>query len=138
MDWDTDEAPRVVRQLPGWNEGMLTTRPLTFSGGHLFVNADLDGGELRVEVLDRTGAVVAPFTREACEPARGTGTRQRLSWRSGSLSTVAGRHGAVPLLADARPPLFVLGQRQPARTQSRATPPPVDRNSPDRSIAPLR
>jgi hypothetical protein len=90
MEWGTPGAT-IVRQLPGWSEGMLTTRPLTFSGSHLFVNADLDGGELRVEVLDRMGEVVQPFSREACEPASGTGTRQRISWRSGSLSTVAGR-----------------------------------------------
>ncbi len=89
MEWDTASA-RVVRLLPGWNEGMLTTRPLMFSGGYLFVNADLNGGELRVEVLDRTGEVVQPFTRDTCEPARGTGTRQRMSWRSGSLSMVGG------------------------------------------------
>ena len=89
MDW-SPRGSRPVRQLPGWTEGMLTTRPVRFSGGHLFVNADLKGGELRVEVLDRSGQVLAPFRREACEPLRTSGTRQAISWRGASLSTVAG------------------------------------------------
>lgn len=33
--------------------GTLTTRPLRFSGSHLFVNADTKGGELTVELVDR-------------------------------------------------------------------------------------
>ena len=36
--------------------GMLTTRPVTFSGEHLFVNAV---GRLRVELLDEAGKVLA-------------------------------------------------------------------------------
>jgi len=37
-------------------EGSLTTRPVTFKGKHLFVNLD---GELRAEVLDADGKVLA-------------------------------------------------------------------------------
>ena len=69
---------------------MLTTRPVTFSGSHLFVNADLKGGELRVEVLDRQGRVRAPFSRDTCEPLRTSGTRQAVTWRGASLGAVAG------------------------------------------------
>ena len=47
--------------------GTLTTRPLTFRGKHLFVNAAV-GGQLQVEVLDRQGAVIAPFSLENCVP----------------------------------------------------------------------
>ena len=36
----------------GAEEGVLTTRPLTFAGKHLFVNVDAPQGELRVELLD--------------------------------------------------------------------------------------
>lgn len=90
MDWSRSPA-RPVRRLPGWNEGMLTTRPLRFSGRHLFVNADLQDGELRVEVLDRQGRVVTPFTREACEPLRASGTRQPITWRGASLGAIAGQ-----------------------------------------------
>jgi hypothetical protein len=44
----------------GEREGTLTTRPVRFSGKHLFVNAKL--GELRVEVLDRDGNVILPLS----------------------------------------------------------------------------
>ncbi|HJU41689.1 MAG TPA: hypothetical protein VJ691_02705 [Vicinamibacterales bacterium] len=89
MDW-SPAGKHPVRQLPGWKDGMLTTRPLRFSGSHLFVNAEPKGGELRVEVLDRHGRVLAPFGRDACEPLREGGTRQPVTWRGASLGTVAG------------------------------------------------
>ena len=50
--------------------GELTTRPVRFSGKHLFVNLD---GELRVELLDATGTVVA-----ASGPVTGNSTKQRI------------------------------------------------------------
>ena len=89
MAWSpSGDAP--VRQLRGWKEGMLTTRTVRFSGGHLFVNADLKGGELRAEVLDHQGRVLPAFSREACEPLRTSGTRQPVTWRGASLASVAG------------------------------------------------
>jgi hypothetical protein len=89
MDW-SPSGTGPVRVLPGWNEGMLTTRTVRFSGRHLFVNADLKGGELRAEVLDRHGAVIKSFSRDACEPLRDSGTRQPVSWRGASLAAIAG------------------------------------------------
>jgi len=90
MDWSPSSS-EPVRVLSGWDSGMLTTRPLRFSNAHLFVNAALDGGELRVEVLDRNGRVIAPFSREACEPIRADGTRQPITWRGASLAAIAGQ-----------------------------------------------
>ena len=89
MDW-SPSGNHPVRQLRGWKEGMLTTRAMRFSGGHLFINADLKGGELRAEVLDRQGRVLPAFSREACEPLRTSGTRQPVVWRGASLASVAG------------------------------------------------
>src|SRR2546426_11227408 len=37
----------------GETGGTLTTRPVRFSGKHLFVNVDNAKGELRVEILDQ-------------------------------------------------------------------------------------
>lgn len=88
MDWRHDEAG--VRRVPRAAAGVLTTRPLTFTGSHLFVNADMAGGELRVEVLDRTGAVLAPFTRARCEPVARDSTRAVVQWAGGSLAELAG------------------------------------------------
>lgn len=90
MEWGAS-SPGPVKQLAGWRDGMMTTRPLRFGGGHLFVNADLTGGELRVEVLDRRGRVLSPFTRDACAAVRGNGTRQMVTWRGASLAELAGQ-----------------------------------------------
>jgi len=65
----------------GAGGGMLTTRPVTFRGKHLFVNVDADGGELRVEVLDKAGRVIEPFSRDACGPIRADKTLQAVVWR---------------------------------------------------------
>ena len=89
MDWlPGDGRVRRVSRVP---DGTLTTRPVKFSGGHLFVNADVRGGELRVEVLDLAGAVVAPFTRDACEPVSTDGTRVSVRWVKGALADLAGQ-----------------------------------------------
>ena len=91
MDWLPDQA-RVIKQVGGApTGGSLTTRPMRFSGQHLFVNADLGSGELRVEVLDRSGRPIAPFTRDACVPVIGNGTRLPVSWSKGAIGELAGQ-----------------------------------------------
>jgi hypothetical protein len=50
--------------------GELTTRPVKFKGQHLFVNLN---GELRVELLDEAGQVLA-----ASETVSGDKTKQRV------------------------------------------------------------
>ena len=76
----------------GADGGTLTTRPVTFTGKHLFVNADADGGEVTVEVLDSDGKVVEPFARAACRTVVADSTLQRVAWRGAEdLSVVAGR-----------------------------------------------
>lgn len=90
MDWrQEDRRPRLV-QRSGLRGGYLTTRPITFGGGHLFVNADV-AGELRVEVLDADGVAIAPFTRDNCRPVRTDHTRSAVTWSGGSLEQLAGR-----------------------------------------------
>jgi len=89
MDWLPQQAS-VLRTSSG-SDGSLTTRPVRFSGSHLFVNADVAGAELRVEVLDRQGRTIAPFTREACEPVSGGATRMAVRWRTAALATLAGQ-----------------------------------------------
>ena len=60
--------------------GTLTTRPLTFDGGHLFVNADTSEGALRVEVLNQAGETLGPFSADNCVPVSGDKTAQRVTW----------------------------------------------------------
>ncbi len=64
--------------------GTLTTRPVRFSGKHLFVNLD---GALRVEALDAEGKVIAES-----EPVKGDRTLQPVAWKEGKdLSGLAGK-----------------------------------------------
>ena len=73
-------------------EGTLTTRPVTFRGKYLFINADADQGDLRVEVLHKDGKVVKPFTRGKCTPASTDKTLQAVKWgRKADLSGLAGQ-----------------------------------------------
>ena len=72
-------------------EGVLTTRSVRFSGKHLFVNADVDTGELRVEVLDEAGDVIKGFGRAACKPLRADGTRLPVTWGDRGLGKLAGK-----------------------------------------------
>ena len=65
-------------------EGALTTKPVAFNGKYLFVNANTEGGELRVEVLDSRGNAIAPFTGENCLPVRGDSTLTQVKWRGGA------------------------------------------------------
>jgi len=73
-------------------EGTLTTRPVKFSGSHLFVNIAAPQGELRAEVLDSDGKVIAPFTAENCTPIRADKTLHEVNWKSGAdLAKLAGQ-----------------------------------------------
>ena len=72
--------PRARRISPAAPPGTLTTRPLRFSGRHLFVNIDAPDGELRVEMLDREARPLAPFSAGTCNPVTGDQTRARVTW----------------------------------------------------------
>ena len=61
-------------------EGTLTTRPVCFSGRHLFVNVDDPKGELRVEVLNEASQVVPGFTASNCLPVTADKTLQSVRW----------------------------------------------------------
>jgi hypothetical protein len=73
-------------------EGVITTRPVRFKGRYLFVNADVDHGELRAEVLDADGQVIAPFSRDNCTPLSKDATIARVRWTgTQDLSDLAGQ-----------------------------------------------
>ncbi len=75
----SDEWPAQVPRRVTASSASLTTRPLRFSGEYLFVNADISG-DLRVEVLDQSGRVIAPFSAERAILVRGNATRHRVTW----------------------------------------------------------
>jgi hypothetical protein len=67
--------------------GTLTTRPVIFKGSHLFLNVNAPKGELRVEVLDETGQIVAA-SKQFSEDK----TKQLVAWEGASdLAAFAGK-----------------------------------------------
>jgi hypothetical protein len=66
----------------GEHPGTLTTRPVVFSGRHLFVNMDAANGTMRVAVLNEAGEVIAPFTSDNCRPITTDSTVHRVRWKS--------------------------------------------------------
>jgi hypothetical protein len=61
--------------------GILTTRPLRFSGKHLFVNVADAKGELRVEVLNQAGEPLPRFNAANCIPVTTDKTMQQVRWQ---------------------------------------------------------
>ena len=91
MDWLPGEGGIVRGPFDSSSAGRLTTRPVRFAGRHLFVNGEFGNGQLRVDVLDRSGAVIAPFTAATCVPVTGNGTKLAVNWSASSLGDLAGR-----------------------------------------------
>jgi hypothetical protein len=72
--------------------GTLVTRPLRFSGGHLFVNAALGDGVLRAGVEDEDGRPLPNLSIADCVPVRGDGTALPVTWTDrGALARAANR-----------------------------------------------
>lgn len=72
--------------------GTLTTRPVTFSGKDLFINAQVPQGSLVAEVCDVDGKPIAPFTFENSLPFTGDSTLAQMKWKDvDGLSRLAGK-----------------------------------------------
>ena len=72
--------------------GTLSTKPIVFGGEWLFVNAACPKGELRVEVQDRQGQPIAPFTFANCRPVAADRVKAPIAWNgAGSLAALRGR-----------------------------------------------
>lgn len=61
-------------------EGMLTTKPFTFTGSKLVVNADAAQGRLCVEILDAAGSPVPGFGSGDCEGIESDAIHQLVTW----------------------------------------------------------
>ncbi len=72
--------------------GEVVTKPVRFSGGHLFVNAECRFGALAAEVLDDAGRTIAGFGASDCMALeRMDSTKAGMRWRGGDLSSLAGQ-----------------------------------------------
>ncbi|MEF3302579.1 discoidin domain-containing protein [Paenibacillus sp. GYB003] len=94
VKWKRD---RFVAAEAGDGEGTLTTKPVSFSGGQLVVNASVaDGGYLLAELLEPDGTVIPGFGAGDCLPVRGDSLGHRIEW-TGRKSAAAWAGRAVKL-----------------------------------------
>lgn len=78
--------------------GEMVTRPLTFEGERLLLNyATSAAGEIRVEVLDASGAPIAGFMLDDCDPLFGDSIARTVTWRDGASDLSALRGEPVRL-----------------------------------------
>ena len=73
----------------GQSPGSLTTRPLTFAGKTLCLNADAQGGEVRVGLQGRDGRAIPGYGIEDCVPIAGDHTRVEVQWKDGATLSAA-------------------------------------------------
>jgi hypothetical protein len=74
-------------------EGTLTTRTVKFSGKYMFVNVDDAAGSLQAEIIDESGNVIAPFSKDNCTPVSVDSTRKQVTWSGASdMTAVANRN----------------------------------------------
>lgn len=76
--WPTGSTRPVLR-----HQSTVITRPVRFSGSHLFVNADA-AGAIRVEMLDRDGRTIPGFEAERSVPVTGNRTSHAVNWSGGA------------------------------------------------------
>jgi Malectin domain/Chitobiase/beta-hexosaminidase C-terminal domain/Viral BACON domain len=75
----------------GSSQGILTTRPVKFSGSHLFVNVVDPSGQLQAEVLDANGNVIPAFAKGNSAVITADTTRTEVTWSGASLGSLAGQ-----------------------------------------------
>ena len=82
--------------LSAQHDGVVTTKsvPLPEDAAGLEVNADAEGGQVRVELCGADGRILDGFSREECLPLNSDDLRWRVGWKAGDISTI---HGDVKL-----------------------------------------
>ncbi len=72
-------------------DATLTTRPLIFTGKHLFINANTAGSMLKVECLGEDNKAVEGFSMNCCQGYRGNSTCAEITWADADIGSLAGR-----------------------------------------------
>ncbi|HJZ90138.1 MAG TPA: hypothetical protein VKE40_04650, partial [Gemmataceae bacterium] len=75
----------------GESGGTLTTRPMKFTGKHLFVNAAAKEGELTSEVVDERGNPIKGLSAVDGVPVRADKTKQAVAWKQANIGAAAGQ-----------------------------------------------
>lgn len=65
------------------NSGFVITKPVSFEGNYMFVNADIKSkGSLRVELLDEKGTPIQGYTEADCIPMNEDSTKHHIRWEN--------------------------------------------------------
>lgn len=75
----------------GSSQGILTTRPVKFSGSHFFVNVADPSGQLQVEVLDSNGNVIPAFAKANSSTVSADTTRTEVTWSGANVGSLGGQ-----------------------------------------------
>ena len=86
----------LVSLSASFDGGVVTTKPLTFCGKNLHLNAASRFGEIQVELLDSKGDIVAKST-----PIRQDSLDIPVQWTDGGLDNAAGPFAAKITLKNA-------------------------------------
>lgn len=82
----TLKRDRFVSLRAGTQKGILVTRPLTFSGRYLHINAEIaSGGAIHVSLLNSKGDVIPGFDRTDCRLPSGSALDYTVGWPQGLL-----------------------------------------------------
>ena len=65
----------------GETGGTLTTKPLTFTGERLIVNANATHGHVTVEFLDASGRPIVGYGEPECDAIKGDSLRHTVTWK---------------------------------------------------------
>ena len=65
-------------------DGWLLTKPIVAIGDTLVLNADAEGGSIRVEAIDALGRVIPEFSKASCIPITSDGLRHIVKWKQGA------------------------------------------------------
>lgn len=88
----TLKRDRFVSINGGTDPGILTTRPLTFQGNRLHVNAQVaKGGRLRAALVTEDNRPISGFGFDDCRAVTGDGIDLEVTWRNGATLPKAGR-----------------------------------------------
>lgn len=81
--------------------GTIVTRPFTFDGAELYLNADAAGGSIYAELLDENGVPLAGYTRRECDSIDTDSVRHIVNWNGNKdVSALAGQVVSLKLYCE--------------------------------------
>jgi hypothetical protein len=83
------------------DEGIITTRPITFDGESLYINANASEGTLLAELLDENGNVIDGFSKEECRAISSDSVKHAVYWNGSSdVSYLAGEEVSLRIYSE--------------------------------------